>query len=585
MADTRGRAGGDRSHSRSLALWIAKQSTSGRKVILAALFVVVSILVLPPLAFVLSTSVASGGEGATTWSFSRYISLLNDSSLLGLLKNTLLFSAGSSVLSIAIGTFLAFVVVRTDMPLKGVVIAANTFLLAFPGMIYAVGWILLLSDRGVLTSWLTELVGSKEPLFTIYSVSGMMIVEGFSWVPLTFLLMTALLGSMDMALEESAYMSGANTRGTIFRITLPLVFPGIASLFILNFMRGLEAFEVPALVGLPGHVEVLASEVFLLTKTFPPRYGTAAAFSALLILLVGIFLFLHRRMMVKAAESFQTVRGKGYRPGLFRLAGWRWPMAFIVQLLLFVGFGLPVLSLLWASLLPYYQNPSFGALSSITAENYVSVLGDSTLLGSIGNSLIVAVVAALATMCITCLAAWVIARTKSTMISVLDVLITLPLVIPGVVMGLAMLELSLNLPIPLFGTLWVIILAYIASYLPYGMRYAMPGVMQIHSELEDSAYVSGASEIQVLIKIVFPLMRRAIFGGVLFIFMIAFRELPRALLLQGLHTKLISVTLFELWTDGQLGEVGAFGLLFSVSLGLLGLGARRVFGQSAVKMN
>jgi iron(III) transport system permease protein len=152
-------------------------------------------------------------------------------------------------------------------------------------------------------------------------------------------------------------------------------------------------------------------------------------------------------------------------------------------------------------------------------------------------------------------------------------------------MGLAMLELSLNLPIPLFGTLWVIILAYIASYLPYGMRYAVPGVMQIHSELEDSAYISGASEFRVLIKIVFPLMRRAIFGGILFIFMIAFRELPRALLLQGLHTKLISVTLFELWTDGQLGEVGAFGLVFSVSLGLLGMWARRAFGQSAVPIN
>jgi iron(III) transport system permease protein len=222
------------------------------------------------------------------------------------------------------------------------------------------------------------------------------------------------------------------------------------------------------------------------------------------------------------------------------------------------------------------------ALSAVSLENYASVLSAPTLLGSAVNSFIVAVAAAIGVMGLTSAAAWIITRAKSRAVSLLDVLMTAPLVIPGIVMGLALLQASLSAPIPLFGTLWLMIIAYVASYLPYGMRYATPGVAQLHSELEDSAYTSGATELKTLRKVILPLMRPAIFGGALFVFMAAFRELPRALLLQGLETKTISVKLFDLWSDGQLGELGAFGLMFAMSLGLVGVLARRAFGHSNV---
>jgi iron(III) transport system permease protein len=563
--------------------WFGGFNFSSRLAIAACLLAITAVLILPALAFLLATSLQKGDAGAQVWTLSNYTDLLGDTTLLRLLWNTLVFSFGSSFLSIFTGTVLAFLVTRTDMPLKTVVVATNTFLFAFPVMIYCIGWSLLLSDRGVVTQWLTDLVGAEDPVFTIHSLPGMVLVEGLCWTPLTFFLMVALLGAMDISLEESAYTSGASTRSTIMRVTLPLVAPGIASMFILNFIRGLEAFEVPALIGLPGNVEVLASEVFLLTRRFPPQYGKAAAFAVLLVMFLGLLLLLHRQMMIRVSERFQTIKGKGYKVGEFRLDHWRWPAATAVQTFLFVGFGLPVLSLVWASLLPYYQNPSWRALSFVSLKNFGLVLQGSTLFNAALNSLIVAASAACFTMIISGVAAWVIVRSRSVTASALDLLMTLPLVIPGIVMGLAMLQLSVNLPIPLFGTLALIIIAYVASYLPYGMRYAVPGVMQIHAELEDSAYTCGASEARTLTRIILPLLRPAMLGGALFVFLAAFRELPRALLLQGLNTKLISVKLFDLWTDGQIGELAAFGLIFSVILGVIGMVARRALGGENLK--
>lgn len=566
---------------RSLGAWKASIDVE-RTALITFVLVIVAVVVIPPLVFLIWTSVTPTERGApATLTLTHYAAIFGDASLLPLLYNTVLFSAGSSFFSLLLGGILAFAVVRTNMPLKSLMNVSMILLLAFPGVIYTLAWILLLNPNGVITGWVTGLLGLAQAPINVHSLWGMVFVEGLNWMPLTFFLMVALFRFMDRSLEESAFISGANGFNTMARITLPLMLPGLVSIFILNFMRGLEAFEVPALIGIPGRVEVLVSEIFLLVRAFPAQYGIASAFSVVLIGMIMLCLLGYSRM-TRVAAKYQTVRGKGFTPGVLDLGRWRWPLAVSLAVLVFVALVLPFSSIAWASFLPFYQVPSARAFNFLTLDNYTRILQLSSVGVSVQNSTLVAVGAATATMLITSLGAWLVVRTRSSSAWLLDLLIMTPLVIPGIVMAVAMLRTYITLPIPIFGTLWILLIAYVASFLPYGMRYAHPGILQIHEELEESAYLSGASRVRVFWRIVLPLIRPALFGGWLFIFLVAFRELSRSLLLHGLDSKVVAVTLFDFWDDGQIGQMGAFSVVLSLGLFAVGLLAHHLIGRSQV---
>jgi len=369
--------------------------------------------------------------------------------------------------------------------------------------------------------------------------------------------------SIDGSFEEAARMSGAKLLPTIYHISFKLSLHAVFAVILLVFIRAFEAFEIPALVGLPGEINVLTTQIFLnMSSKFPPDYGNASAYSVILMVLVIFFLMLYTRLL-KSGERYQTITGKGYRPSLIDLGKWR----FLTGLMIIVNFTLivivPFLMLIWAALLPYYQAPSFEAIKYLTFENIKIALTYPDYIEIAKNTIVISFVSATIVMFITALSAWFSARKKKGG-WILDQLSTVSLIFPGIVLGVAIMRTYLQIPIPIYGTIWILIIAFITKYLPYGMRYNYNGVLQIHGELEESASISGGSTITILRKIIFPLLKPSFLMGWLFVFLVAVRELSMALLLSSTQVRVVSVTLYDLWENGQVNELAAFGLVWTM---------------------
>jgi iron(III) transport system permease protein len=525
--------------------------------ILAAVLVV---LVVPPLLFLLVGSI-TGPEGDITV---RYFGrVLQDRRLAESLTNSILFALGSATVALVVGGSIAWIVERTNAPLKTLAYLTTVISLGTPYVLYVSAWLFLLGKAGPVNSLWRDLTGSTDVLINVYSLGGMVMVEGFLWSPLVFLLMGATLRNANPELEEAARMSGATVWETIRRVTLRLSLPSLLALALLVFIRALEGFEVPALVGLPGRVNVLTTDIFLdMHARVPPDFGHASAYSVLLLIVVAVLLGFYGRL-TRSAERFATITGKGFRPRPFDLGRGRLLAAGIVALNFFLLLVAPTSILVWASLLPFYQTFRVSALSRLTLHNYEVVLGSTHYLELVRNTLAIAAGAATVTMAITLVAGWLAARRRPGA-WLLDQLATMPLVFPGIVLGVAVMQIFLRSPVPIYGTIWIIMWAFVIRYLPYGMRYSYAGMLQVHRELEEAAGVSGASQFEGLRRVVVPLLTPALAAGWLFIFLLGARVLSLPILLAGPNSQTIAVAMYDLWTNGQGPELAALGLLWTL---------------------
>jgi len=394
---------------------------------------------------------------------------------------------------------------------------------------------------------------------------GMVFVEALLWSPFVFLLLAASFRSMDPSLEEASAVCGARVWQTLRRISLRLMLPAFFSVLLLIFIRAFESFEIPALVGLPGDIRVLTTSILLDAQRMPPTYGRAGAFAVLLMLVVACTLYFYFRM-TREASRFHTITGKGYRPALIQLGGWRYVTAAGLLLYSFVLLVLPFLIVLWASLLPFYIQPSLEAISKFTLKNYVTAIHFPKITDSIKNSILLGIGSASAVMVLTTLASWILVRTKLRGRWLLDLLTTLPLLFPGIVMGLAIMRFYLLVPIPIYGTLWILLVAFVTRYIPYGIRYTHSGLLQLHRELEEAAYTSGSSWLDTMRRITLPLLTPSFLGGWVFIFLLSAKELSMSILLVSPQTPVVSVAIYELWENGQVGELAAFGVIWTVIL-------------------
>jgi iron(III) transport system permease protein len=442
---------------------------------------------------------------------------------------------------------------------------------ALPYVLYTIAWLLLLGKGGPVNALLMSLTGSTEPVLNVSSMWGMILVEGFLWSPLVFLMLAAVFRAMDPALEEAALMSGAGVWRTAFHISFRLALPGIAAVVLLVFIRALESFDIPALVGLPGGVQVLTTLVYQDTRRSPPDYGEASAFGVLLMLVVLACLWYYGRL-THSSERFQTVTGKGYRPRVTDLGRWRFLTSALVVGYFLLVMVAPLLLVVWASLLPFYRRPAIEALASVTGKNFGAILSYPGFLEAIRNTVVLGIGAATVVMGLMALAAWLSLRGQTRMRAVLDPLASLPLVFPGIVLGLATLRLYLVLPIPIYATLWILLVAYATRYMPYGMRYCHAGLVQIHRELEEAAYVSGASWATTFRRVLLPLLSPAFWAGWIFVFLLSAKELAMSVLLAGPQSRVVSVMMFDLWNNGQIVEVAAFGVVWSALLALTASG-------------
>jgi iron(III) transport system permease protein len=533
----------------------------------ALLLIVLAVLVLPPFLFLLQTSFADPQHGG--WSLANFEAVMGNRRFISTSVNSLVFAVGSAVLALVIGWISAWIVERTNTPLKPLAYLTAIISLGTPYILYVSAWLLVFGKAGPINQLYRNLAGASGVLIDIYSMPGMILVEGFLWSPLAFLLVGATLRNANPELEEAARMSGAGVLATIRRVTLRLSLPSILALSMLVFIRAIEAFEVPALVGLPGRVSVLTTDIYSnMVAKAPPDIGGASALSVLMLVLVLVLLYVYGRLS-RHAEKFATIIGKSFRPRLFDLGRLRIATATVLVLNFVLLLVIPVAMLTWVSLLPFYQPPSAAALKLLTFDNYRTVLSPDHV-GLIANTLTVSVATATIAIFLTFLAAWLVVR-RGPGTFVIERLATIPLVFPGLVLGIAVMQLFLRVPIPIYGTLGILVWAFVINYLPYGMRYSASGMLQIHRELEESAEICGATPFMRLRRIVAPLLAPALLAGWLFIFLMAARVLSLAILLAGPRSQTMAVTLFDLWTNGQGTELAALGLMWSMLMAMIAM--------------
>jgi iron(III) transport system permease protein len=544
------------------------------RVLFVVLALVLGYLVLVPFAYILRSSFTAD-TAAAPFTLQNYLDVFTAGNALPLLANSLIFALGAAIIAIPVGTLLAWIVERTNTPLKPLAHLSAYGGLAIPGVIKVIGWILLLGPQaGLINVWLPSLFGLGRAPFGLFGMGGMIMVEAIQFIPVVFLLMLSPFRGLDPSLQEAATMSGARPFTAFRQVTMRLAAPSVLAVSLLALVIGLEAFETPALVGIPAGIKVLTTQVYLTAvQGIRPRYGVASAYGTLLICLVAVGLWYYTRI-TRQASRFATITGKGMRPRTMDLGRWRWLTAALLLILPLLQ-ALPLLVLLWAALLPYYAQPSGEALGMLTTDNFAALITDSKLYSSFGNSLVVGVAAATTTILLSAVVAWLVVRSRIRLRWLLDYVATLPLVFPGVVLGLALLRTYLAIPIPIYGSIWILALAFMTKYVPYGMRFCSPGLLQINRELDEGAQMSGAGWISMFRRVVLPLMAASLTGGWVYIFLLSMKELTVALLLYSPGTMVLSVRIFDMWGNGQIVQLAAFGVTTSAALALLALGFQK----------
>jgi iron(III) transport system permease protein len=417
---------------------------------------------------------------------------------------------------------------------------------------------------GVANRWVIEPLDGHHP-FNVYSIPGMIVIEGLHLSPLVFLLMAAAFRSMDPALEESAIMSGASLPTVFRRITLPLVRPALLAGFLIMVVRGLESFEVPSVVGLRNHIWVFTSRIWQALNDAVPNYGQAGAYAMSLLVLTTIGVLCYSQF-AKRGRAYQTITGKGFRPHPVRLGRWRWPATAFIALYFLISVVLPLLILFYASTQSFYAPPSRQTLSHMSFANYSLEWNDPIVRHAALNSLYVGVGAATAVILLAAVASWLVVRTRAPGRWLVDNLAFMPLTIPGLVLGVALLTIYLRIPIGIYGTLWILFIAYMTRYMPYGMRYASSSMFQIGRELEESAHMSGAGWWHTFRRIILPLLAPGLIAAWIYIVIVSFRELGSSVLLYSPGKEVLSIVIWEQWRDGLLTELSALGVML---IGLL----------------
>jgi iron(III) transport system permease protein len=442
--------------------------------------------------------------------------------------------------------------------------------MATPPFLLAISWIILLSPRtGVINSLLIGAFGLDAPPFNIYSLGGMIFVEGLSLVPSAFLILAPAARNLDPSLEESALTSGAGTGQLIFRIILPLLLPALAGTAIFLMIVSFVVFDVPGTIGMPSRIFVLSSQIYSLVADSPrgiPEYGKVSAMALMFTLgLLALTVAYHRLM--RHAGRFATVTGRGYRPRPLRLGGLRWVAVACVVLYFLCAVLAPLLILVWTSLMPFQAPLSVAAAKMATLANHREFFANPFIAGASFNSIVVAVVASTAVAALSLVTAWVSIKSRAPGRRIIDALAFLPLAMPGVLIATALIYVYLAVKIiPIYGTIWIIVVAYLTIYLSFGSRAMNAVVLQLHPELDEAARMSGAGLPQTVRRIIVPLAAPGLAAVWIWVFAHCLRELTAALMLQGADNATLPALLYSYWSGGETNKAAAVGVWLVIGL-------------------
>jgi iron(III) transport system permease protein len=539
---------------------------------------IVGLLVLVPMGMLVISSFRTGRPGMPggEWSLINYISAYSDFGTYITIGRSLYFATFVTAITLTIGGFFAWLVERTNMPGRG--FAYNMLLssMAIPRMLFGIAWILLLSPRiGLINHVLDSFLGL--PRYDIYSMSGMIFVQILIEVPTAFLMTLGTLRGMDPALEEAASVSRSNTFTTLRKITLPIMTPSILAAAIYLFIINIEVFEIPGLIGLPAGIELFSTAIYTnATVLVPPDHGLANTYAITFLALSAILIVLYRKA-TRHSERYSTITGKGYRPRLIDLGSWKYAASSLFLIFFLITILLPILILVYASFLPLYQIPSAEVFSRFTLENYITAIEAPWMGRVLKNTLLLMFVAPTASILLAALIAWVVHRTRISLRwkATIDILSFIPTALPSIVIALSLLIVFLNVRfIPLYGTLWIIALAFVIRYMPYTVRTISAAVIQIHRELEESAQVCRATEIKSFFKITVPLVAPALINAWIWVAMHAARAVSAALMLYSAKNEILSTRIWIIWFDGEVTLVCALSVMMIAFLLFISIAGR-----------
>ncbi len=550
--------------------WPSKSFDSGR-LFLWATITILGVIILPPFAYLLSTSLTvEQARAPAFFGFDNFEAAWSRSGF-DIWRVTLIYAVGSSLLAIALGGLAAWLAARTNAYCRGFALVGALVSMSSPVIVKGIGWILLLGpNKGVVNEALRGLLGLQGVPIKLFGLGGMISIEAILWIPVVFLLLLPAFSAMNPALEEAASMSGAGRAQVIWRITLRLASPALIAVALLTFIRAMESFEVPLLIGSPGRVETLTTVIYdSIHAGFRPRYGEASAYAISLLALVVIPLLASNRL-ARDGGRFATIGGRGFQGARIDLGGWR-AAAGVYLALIPLALVAPLAILFWASFLPIYEPPSMADFGRLSLNNYRSLLDRPQIIAGMRNGALTAGLAACLVVAIASIAAWLASRRREPSRRALDILCSLPLAFPGIVLGTAVLIEFLHLRfIPLYGTIGIMVFAFLVRFMPYGFRICHASLAGLHPELEEAARVCGASGLGVLSRVVAPAIMPAISAAWIYVFLNSIRDLSLPVALAGPRNPLIATTILDLWHDGKIPAVGAISILLAMLAAFLG---------------
>ncbi|MDW7978327.1 MAG: iron ABC transporter permease [Candidatus Caldarchaeum sp.] len=539
-------------------------------------FIVAGFFILQPAAFLLFGSFWSAPPGRPGYiTTSNYAEVLRDPFLGRVLFNTFVFAAGASLIAIALGSTLAFLATRTDVPFKKAIIYSPILTFAMPSSVEGMGWTFLLSPRtGLVNVAFMRLTGIEEPLVNLYTLAGMTFVMGINLLPVAFLMTAPAFTLFDRSLEEMGRASGGGLLQVYRRIILPLVLPSIASAFIYCFIVAIEAFDTPAIVGIPAGVYVLTTTIYTqMVSEVPPRYGTATAYSAILLALSLILITLYNRF-AKSADRYATLTGRSGSPAVINLGKYK-PLAAVLVLGYLLIHPIPLMATLAIASVQRFWNPD-RLLTNITLDNYEKFFSYPVTGTAFINSIIVSASSTALAVAVGFLAAYFSIRRKLTGGQTFTTILSIPLAVPPLVLAVGVFWSVLYVDIGLYGTVGALVYAYSLRYTPLVLRFLSGPMLQIHRELEDSAVVCGGGRLRTITNIILPLLRGAASTAALYVFVRTITDLGIAVLLVTHQSTVLSTTLFALWNTGEKLTVVAGGLVYTVVLLCFLLAAHRL---------
>jgi iron(III) transport system permease protein len=539
-----------------------------------ALLVLLGFLVLYPVAMLLlgaltNTNPVVDGFGVFDLSLANFITVLGNPNVHGALANSLIACTGGTALAVVIGLAFSWIVVRTNTPWRGFVAAASLIPLFVPPLVAGVAWSILGSPRSGLINTMLAWAGLDWRI-DLYSMVGLILVFGMYYAPYIYLFTASALRNMDPSLEEAAEIAGIGPVRTLFTITFPLIAPAIISGMLLSFIVMLGIYGIPAVLGAPANISVLTTYIFKLTNWSPPLYSTAAAVAIILMVVTGALVLLQQRVL--AGRSFTTVAGKAFRPRVVELGPWRWLTLVLALLYLFTVVVLPTLALIVAAFRRFLFIPTAGSLFEMrhySLVHFEAVFDNPLTMRSIWNTMEVGLMTALLGGLIAFAIGYTVHRSSAPARRAIDLVATLPVAIPGLVIGVAYLWAWIGLPGGLYGTIWILTLAFVARFMPDTMKSLSTSFLQIHRELEEAAWICGKGRIGTIRTIVLPLARPGTVAAMTLLFILAIRELGSSLFLYTSDTMVMAVLLLDYYEGGNTGKTAAFSLVQTALLALL----------------